>query len=110
MKNHKKIWNIHNLHVTSWLLKDIFWTLKFTWLATLMIIPTLYLTFYILLTEKNNRDTNITLSTWVMMNIFWMIHELHDLPYWPVQVFMFLGVLNTIKIIVKGIKNESNIS
>lgn len=75
-----------------------------------MIVPTLYLTFYILLTEKNNRDTNITLSTWVMMNIFWMIHELHDLPYWPVQVFMFLGVLNTIKIIVKGIKNESNIS
>lgn len=110
MKILKKNRNIQEIHITSWLLKDIFWCLKFTWLATFMVIPTSILTIYILLIEKDNRDGNITLFSWVFMNIFWMLHELQNFPFWPVQIFMFLGIFNTIRLIVKRRKNESNIS
>lgn len=110
MKILKKIRNIQEIHITSWLFKDIFWTMKLTWLATFMILPTSILTIYILLTEKENRDSNITLSSWVFMNVFWMLHELQNLPFWPVQIFMFLGIFNTFRLIVKRTKNESNIS
>jgi hypothetical protein len=109
MKFLKENWNIQELHVTSWLLKDIFWCLKFSLCATLMVVPTSFLTIYILLKEKENIDSNITLSSWVFMNVFWMLHELHNLPFWFVQVFMFLGILNTFRVIIKK-RNESNIS
>lgn len=110
MRNLKKFWNIQEIHITSWLFKDIFWCLKFTWMATFMVIPTSILTIYILLTEKNNIDGNITLASWVFMNIFWMLHELQNFPFWTVQIFMFFGILSTIKFIVKRRKDESNIS
>jgi hypothetical protein len=106
----KENWNIQEFHVISWLLKDIFWCLKFTWMATFMVIPTSILTLYLLLTEKNNIDGNITLTSWVFMNVFWMLHELQNLPFWPVQIFMFLGIFNTLRLIIKRRKNESNIS
>jgi hypothetical protein len=110
MKFHKNIWNIHEIHITSWLVKDIFWTLKLKWLATIMVVPTLILAIYILLTEKEYRDGNWTLFFWLLMNITWMLHELQNLPYWPVQVFMFLGIFNTFRLIIKRRKNENNIS
>ena len=110
MKILKNIRNIHEIHITSWLVKDIFWTLKFTWLATIMVFPTIILAIFILLTEKEHRDGNWTLFFWLLMNTFWMLHELQNLPYWPVQVFMFLGIFNTFRLIVKRKKNEGNIS
>lgn len=106
MKIRKIIWDIHEIHITSWLIKDIFWTLKLKWLATFMVVPTLLLAIYILLTEKNHRDGNWTLFFWLLMNIFWMLHELQNLPYWPVQVFMFLGIFNTFRIILKRRKHD----
>jgi hypothetical protein len=44
------------------------------------------------------------------MNIFWMLHELQNFPFWTVQIFMFFGILSTIRFIVKRRKDESNIS
>lgn len=110
MKILKNIRNIHEIHITSWLIKDIFWTLKLTWLATIMVVPTLVLALFILLTEKEHRDGNLIMFFWLGMNIFWMLHELQNTPYWPVQIFMFFGILSTIRLIVKRRKNESNIS
>ncbi len=110
MKILKNIRNIHEIHITSWLVKDIFWTLKLTWLATVMVIPTLILALFILLTDKEHRDGNLIMFFWLGMNIFWMLHELQNLPYWPVQIFMFFGILSTIRLIVKRRKDESNIS
>jgi hypothetical protein len=107
---HKKILNIHEIHLISWLLKDIFWTLKWTWLATVMVLPTLLLALYIFIKDKESRDSNLVLLSWLNMNIFWMLHELQNLPYWPVQLFMFSGILSTFRLILKNRKNESNIS
>lgn len=109
-ETHKKILNIHEIHVISWLLKDVFWTLKWTWMATVMVLPTLLLALYIFIREKESRDSNLVLLSWLNMNIFWMLHELQNLPYWPVQLFMFLGFLSTFRLILKKRKDESNIS
>lgn len=110
MKFHKKFLNIHEIHVISWLLKDMFWTLKWTWMATIMVLPTALLAIYIFITDKESKDANLVLLSWLFMNIFWMLHELQNLSYWPVQVFMFLGILSTLNLLLKKRKNEGNIS
>ena len=104
----RKGWTIHDFHVISWLLKDAFWCLKFTWLATFMVFPTAMLTFVILYKERNH--TNLILSFWVFMNIFWMLHELQNFPEWPIKVFMFLGIFSIFAYIIKKSKDENNIS
>lgn len=101
MKIHKKFLNIHEIHLISWLLKDMFWTLKWTWMSTFMVIPTLLLGLHIFIVEKESRDSNLVLLSWLLMNIFWMLHELQNLPYWPVQAFMFLGILFTFRLIYR---------
>jgi hypothetical protein len=108
MKILKKNWNIQELHVTSWLLKDMFWCMKFTWLATIMVFPTSVLTIYLLFKEKDNIDANLVLTSWVFMNVFWMLHELQNFPFWFVQIFMLLGIFNTFRLILKRIKNVKN--
>ncbi len=82
-------------------MKDVFWCLKLPLFATLMVIPTTFLTLYILFKEQDNRDTNLILSSWVFMNIFWMLHELQNFPYWPVQVCMILGGLAVVNSLYK---------
>jgi hypothetical protein len=101
IKNPFKTWSKQEAHFTSWLLKDVFWCLKLPLFATLMVIPTTFLTLYILFKEQDNRDTNLILSSWVFMNIFWMLHELQNFPYWPVQVCMILGGLAVINSLYK---------
>ncbi len=66
-----------------------------------MIVPTILLTLYILYIEKDNRDANITLLSWVLMNVFWMCHELHDLPIWGVYLCIGVGAINTMRLIFK---------
>lgn len=109
MKIHKKILNIHEIHVISWLLKDMFWTLKWPLMATAMVLPTALLAIYIFIIDKESKNSNLVLLSWLFMNIFWMLHELQNLPYWPVQVFMFLGILSTLNLIFKRRKHEGNI-
>jgi hypothetical protein len=101
IKNPFKTWSKQEVHFTSWLLKDVFWCLKLPLFATLMVIPTTFLTLYILFKEQDNRDTNLILSSWVFMNIFWMLHELQNFPYWPVQVCMILGGLAVVNSLYK---------
>jgi|688.fasta_scaffold38670_2 hypothetical protein len=94
--------HIQTIHFTSWLFKDIFWCLKLKWLATFMIVPTILLTLHILYVEKENRDSNITLLSWVMMNVFWMSHELHNIPMWGVYISIGFGVINTLRLILQS--------
>lgn len=84
------------LHVISWLFKDIFWSLKWTWMATFMIFPTIFFTLYFLIKEKESKLENWTLTFWIFLNISWMCHELHDWPDWIMKIFMILGVFNSI--------------
>jgi hypothetical protein len=61
-----------------------------------MVFPTIFFTVFLLITEKGQRDTNLILSSWVSMNIFWMLHELQGFPMFPVQISMFLGAISVI--------------
>lgn len=96
--------DLQELHVISWLLKDMFWCLKLNVLATFMIFPTAFLTIFLLIKEKDKRLLNITLFSWVFMNITWMLHEIHNTPEWPIRVFMLLGVATTIRFIINKLK------
>lgn len=84
---------INTIHIISWLIKDIFWCMKIVSMATFMIIPTLFLTGYILITQKDNVEENLVLSSWVLMNVMWLMHELHDWSKFPVFLFMIAGVV-----------------
>jgi len=80
------------LHIISWLLKDAFWCLKLDHLALLMILPTIILTAYATYTQKENRLENITLFSWILMNIFWMLSEILKWPKALVYFPMGLGI------------------
>lgn len=79
-------------HFSFWLLKDIFWLLKFKVLASLMLIPTIVLTLYIVIKQKKFVSTTTIFSSWVMMNVFWMLHELYNTPLFPSYVFILIGL------------------
>jgi hypothetical protein len=95
-----KDWSVQKAHFSSWLLKDAFWCLKLTWFATFMVIPTTILTLYLLFKEKDNLDTNYIVSSWVFMNIFWMLHELHGFPFFII-IFMVLGLFSVMRMLFK---------
>jgi hypothetical protein len=96
-----KDWSAQKAHFSSWLLKDAFWCLKLKWFATFMVIPTTILTLYLLFKEKDNLDTNFIVSSWVFMNIFWMLHELHGFPFFMIIIFMVLGLLSVFRMLLK---------
>lgn len=104
IRDYFKKWSIQEVHFTSWLIKDVFWCLKFKWLATMMVFPTLFLTVFILIKEKENRNTNLILSSWVLMNIFWMLHELQNFPQWIITVCMIFGGFT----VINSIRNKNN--
>jgi hypothetical protein len=82
-------------------MKDVFWCLKLPVMATFMVFPTGFLTLYLLFKEKDNLNSNLILSSWVFMNIFWMLHELQNFPLWLVHIWMFLGGISILKSLYK---------
>jgi hypothetical protein len=101
IKNPFRVPEVHEAHVTCWLLKDIFWSLKLISLATAMIVPTVFFTIYLLVKEKKHRQINFILSSWVFMNIFWMIHEFYNFSFWPIYIFMVAGLTVIFKSLLK---------
>ena len=83
----------NKLQLISWLLTDIIWYTGNVQLTTIMIIPTLLLTGYVLTSQKNRREENFVLTSWVLMNIMWLLHEIQDWSILPVFVFMAMGVI-----------------
>ena len=82
-------------------MKDVFWCLKLPVMATFMVFPTGLLTLYLLFKEKDNLNSNLILTSWVFMNIFWMLHELQNFPMWSVYVWMIFGGLSILKSLYK---------
>ena len=86
---------IDKYHFSLWLIKDICWFMKLNFLATLMVIPTLILTIYLINDSIKQRDyfsPNLIFSSWILMNIFWMLHEIHNFPIVIAQIFSLLGL------------------
>ena len=98
--NSKDIYN--KLHIVSWLMKDAFWCLQWTIPAIGMIFPTIGFMLWILIKNPEDRLENLTTSTWIFMNILWMLHELPThWPKWPVYIPMIFGGILSITLISK---------
>ena len=87
----KKLSN--KLQLIFWLLTDIAWYTGDAWLTTIMIIPTLLLTGYVLTSQRDKREENFVLTSWVLMNVMWLLHEIQNWSMIPVFVFMVMGVI-----------------
>lgn len=94
------------LHFSFWLLKDICWLLKWKLLATILVFPTFLLTVYILVKTKNFISTAGIFSSWVMMNIFWMIHELYGISLVFAEFFIVIGLFCLVSYIYKTVNKK----
>ena len=83
----------NKLQLASWLLTDIAWYSGNSDLTIAMIVPTLLLTGYVLVSQKTRREENFILTSWVLMNIMWLLHEIEDWTIIPVFLFMLIGVV-----------------
>lgn len=72
---------INKLHVISWVAKDILWNLQFMTAAKFMILPTIVFAVWMLIKDEYNRIENLAITSWISMNICWMLHEFP--PHWP---------------------------
>jgi hypothetical protein len=92
----------NKLHIISWVIKDSLWCLQLSLLAKIMTVPTIFFSLYMLWTEKENRLENLTVTSWIFMNIFWMLHEFHSqIPKFIAYGFMSTSILLSILMIIK---------
>lgn len=98
----------NRLHIISWVIKDSLWCLQFPLFAKIMIVPTIFFSLYMLWVEKENRLENLTVTSWIMMNIFWMLHEFHShIPKYISYGFMSTSIFLSILMIVEMHKKRS---
>jgi hypothetical protein len=73
-----KFRKMENLHIVFWLFKDLSWCLSLKWLAGIMIIPTLVISFIIAWNTRHFVSElchNLAITIWIMANSYWMITE-----------------------------------
>ena len=91
---------LNSLHIISWLIKDAMWCLHFTPVAIFMIFPTLILSTLVLIKDPEDRLENSTLIAWILMNCFWMLHELANWPFYLVFIPMIVGLVLGLNLLV----------
>lgn len=67
-----------NLHVACWLLKDTCWLLDMKTIGIIMVVPTVFLAFYITYRFRSNQTEfyhNLAVCSWIMANTVWMTGE-----------------------------------
>jgi hypothetical protein len=92
-----KIRQVENLHILLWLLKDTCWVLIWKTGGMIMIVPTLFVAFYItFLSRKNIPELlhNIAVTCWIIANSIWMIGEFYfdDETRTFASIFFILGL------------------
>ena len=83
---------IENAHILLWLIKDTCWALEWKTGGIIMIIPTVFVAFYLLWRARHHRSEsfhNLAICIWIVANASWMLGEFfgHDLR--PVAVGLF---------------------
>lgn len=74
----KSVRKFENLHITCWLLKDTCWVLDMKTFDIIMVVPTLFLAFYITYRFRSLPAEfyhNLAVCCWIMANSVWMIGE-----------------------------------
>jgi len=72
-----KIRKYESMHIVFWLVKDSCWMLEYKLLGACMILPTIFLAFYLAIKTYSTRDfyINMAILFWITANSYWMIME-----------------------------------
>ena len=93
----KSIRKFENLHIVCWLIKDTCWVLDLKILGIIMVLPTLFLAFFI--TYKFRKMVsefyhNLSVCFWIMANTSWMVSEFYfDDSLRPLSTLFFIAGL-----------------
>ncbi len=74
----KSVRKFENLHIVCWLMKDTCWVLDLKTLGIVMVIPTVFLAFYITYKFRSVPSEfyhNLAVCSWILANSVWMIGE-----------------------------------
>ena len=74
----RSVRKFENLHVVCWLLKDTCWLLDMKTIGIIMVVPTVFLAFYITYRFRSNPTEfyhNLAVCSWIMANSVWMTGE-----------------------------------
>jgi len=72
----KRFYEIENLHILFWLLKDMSWAMEWKLFGILMIIPTILIAIFIASKSEGEKlYHNIAILCWICANAFWMVCE-----------------------------------
>jgi hypothetical protein len=97
----------NKLHIISWVIKDSLWCLQLPSLAKIMVIPTIFFSLYMLWKEKENRLENLTVFSWILMNVSWMMHEFHSqIPKYISYGFMSSSIILSILMVVETYRSN----
>ncbi len=92
-----KIRKLENTHILLWLIKDTCWVLEYKLMGVLMILPTVFVAFYLSYLSRNDRKEflhNLAVCCWILANSTWMIGEfyLNDSTRPIAAAFFILGL------------------
>lgn len=93
----KSIRKFENLHIVCWLIKDTCWVLDLKILGIIMVLPTLFLAFFITIKFKKIVSEfyhNLAVCFWILANTTWMIGEFYfDDSLRPIATLFFIAGL-----------------
>lgn len=97
MIDSRRMENLQNLHVALWLLKDCAWCQLWKGTGIAMVVPTLFLAFWIAWQSRKSLPDlihNLAVCLWITANITWMVGEFfyHDGTRGTAKVFFFSGL------------------
>ena len=93
----RSVRKFENLHVACWLLKDTCWVLDMKTIGIIMVVPTVFLAFYITYRFRSNLTEfyhNLAVCSWIVANSIWMTGEFfyHDTLRPCAVVFFSIGL------------------
>jgi len=92
-----KIRKLENSHILLWLIKDTCWVLEFKFMGIIMILPTVFVAFYLSYLSRHMIKElfhNLAVCCWILANSIWMIGEFffNDSTRSAAAVFFILGI------------------
>ena len=107
----KSVRKFENLHITCWLLKDTCWVMDLKIPGMIMILPTVFLAFYITYRFRSVPSEfyhNLAVCSWILANSVWMIGEFFfDDTLRPYSIFFFCTGLLVLVIYYLFIRNTA---
>jgi prepilin signal peptidase PulO-like enzyme (type II secretory pathway) len=71
---------IENMHILLWLIKDACWAMNYRTMGMIMIIPTLFVAFFITWQTRHILSEflhNLAVVFWIIANCTWMVGEFY---------------------------------